>query len=393
MSQADADHYDLIVAGGGLAGCMIAWRLAMLEPEIKIAIVEAESHLGGNHTWSFHQHDVSPSQHDWLRPFVVHRWSTQQVRFPQYRRMLSSAYFSISSESLHRVMVAADRYKLKLSSKISRVERARVILENGETITAQAVLDARGPRNADGMVLGFQKFVGQVVSLEQPHSLNAPIIMDATVSQQDGYRFLYVLPFDDRRMLIEDTRYSDGNGLGVEDLRIAIRQYAEDQGWRIRAVEREEEGVLPILLAGDFDRFWPDDENLPARAGLAAGLFQPTTGYSLPQAVALADEIAAHWPLNGDELAQRTRNFTQAFWRKTRFFRLLNRMLFRAGQPENRYRVLQRFYRLSEPIITRFYAADLKLHQKARILIGKPPVPIREALAVLREKPFFRNNR
>ena len=392
MSRPDEYEYDLILAGGGLASCMIAWRLCMLEPEARIAIVEAEPYLGGNHTWSFHQHDLNPEQREWIAPFVVHQWSAQQVRFPKYQRMLSSGYSSISSESLHRVMVAADRFKLKLSSKITQVERNRIVLSNGESVVGKAALDARGPSATDGMVLGFQKFVGQLVLLEQPHELTAPIIMDASVSQQDGYRFLYVLPFDRNRLLIEDTRYSDGSALSVEDLRSAIQQYASTQGWKIQAIEREEEGVLPILLAGDFERFWPDDPGLPARAGLAAGLFHPTTGYSLPQAVALADEIASNWPLNGDALSALTRNFTQTFWRDTRFFRLLNRMLFRAGRPEHRYRVLQRFYALSEPIVTRFYAADLKLHQKARILIGKPPVPILEALPLISEKRFLAKN-
>ena len=33
--------------------------------------------------------------------------------------------------------------------------------------------------------------------------------MDATVPQDGGYRFVYVLPFADRPLLVEDTHYSD----------------------------------------------------------------------------------------------------------------------------------------------------------------------------------------
>jgi lycopene beta-cyclase len=60
-------------------------------------------------------------------------------------------------------------------------------------------------------------------------------------------------------------------------------------------------------------------------------------------------------------------------------------MLFRAAEPEARWRVLERFYGLSEGLVRRFYAGRSTLLDKARILTGKPPVPIRRALRELRE--------
>ena len=67
-------------------------------------------------------------------------------------------------------------------------------LVDGRRLTAPLVIDARGPRRSRRLVLGWQKFLGQEVRLAAPHGLARPIIMDATVSQLDGYRFLYVLP-------------------------------------------------------------------------------------------------------------------------------------------------------------------------------------------------------
>jgi lycopene beta-cyclase len=60
-------------------------------------------------------------------------------------------------------------------------------------------------------------------------------------------------------------------------------------------------------------------------------------------------------------------------------------MLFRASAPNKRYRVMERFYTLPQPLIERFYAAQASLADKARILIGKPPVPIGAALASIPE--------
>ena len=51
-------------------------------------------------------------------------------------------------------------------------------------------------------------------------------------------------------------------------------------------------------------------------------------------------------------------------------------MLFLAAEPAERYRVLQRFYRLDDALVGRFYAGRSTAWDKARTLIGRPPVPL-----------------
>jgi lycopene beta-cyclase len=65
---------------------------------------------------------------------------------------------------------------------------------------------------------------------------------------------------------------------------------------------------------------------------------------------------------------------------------MLDKMLFRAAEPDRRYQVLERFYALSEGLIRRFYAGQSTLWDKARLLIGKPPVPIGRAIRAILEK-------
>jgi len=383
----NAQH--LILAGGGLANCLIALRMAQRHPETRVTIIEAGPAVGGNHTWSFHRHDLNAEQRAFLAPLVQYQWPAQQVRFPRYRRNINAGYRSITSGALKRHMAQQPGTEIHTGESVTELAPDHVETSSGKTRHGSAVIDARGPKSAEGLILGFQKFVGHEVRTQQPHGIECPVIMDATVSQADGYRFMYLLPFDETTLLIEDTRYSDGAELTDETLASEIDEYAGAKGWRIVETLRTERGVLPILMAADFARFWPAGDPV-ARAGLRAGLFHPTTGYSLPQAMALADAISAHWPMDGRALAAFTRNFSEQFWANTGFFRLLNRMLFRAGRPEERYRVMQRFYTLSEPLITNFYAIKLKLHQKSRILVGKPPVPFFVALSLVRERPFMR---
>jgi lycopene beta-cyclase len=208
--------------------------------------------------------------------------------------------------------------------------------------------------------------------------------MDASVPQIDGYRFIYLLPLDERRILVEDTYYADAAALDAPALRARIDAYALSQGWRVEAVEAEEEGVLPIALGGDMERFWAGAAT--ARSGLRAGLFHPTTGYSLPDAACLADKIAAAPDLSAEALLQLTRDHALETWRARGFYRLLNRLLFRAADPALRWRVLERFYRLPQPVVERFYAGRTTARDAGRIMVGKPPVPIGRALAYLSER-------
>jgi lycopene beta-cyclase len=61
-------------------------------------------------------------------------------------------------------------------------------------------------------------------------------------------------------------------------------------------------------------------------------------------------------------------------------------MMFRAAEPSERYRILERFYRLPEPLISRFYEGSLTWRDRVRILTGRPPVPVGRALKCLFER-------
>ena len=95
--------------------------------------------------------------------------------------------------------------------------------------------------------------------------------------------------------------------------------------------------------------------------------------------------IATLDDLSGPAIARAMHSFAEARWKGGSFYRLLDRMLFRAATPGTRYQVLQRFYGLAPSLIQRFYAGNTTWLDKARILSGKPPVPIVRAMAVMRE--------
>ncbi len=374
---------DLLFVGGGLASCLAAYRLAQARPEVRLRVLERGDRIGGSHIWSFHEDDLSPSQAAWIQPMVTWQWPRYEVRFPGHRRVIESGYRSIDSLRLRDVVRAALGNRVRDGSAVAAVGADHVVLSGtGERLAAEAVVDGTGFHPTAALRLGYQKFVGQVIEFARPIGLAHPIVMDATVDQEDGFRFVYVLPFTERTALIEDTYYSETPDLPAEDLRRRIGAYAAQSGWEMRSVSREESGVLPITLAGDFERFWPRDDGI-ARIGMRAGLFHPTTGYSLPQAVRTADLIDGAIPRGPRALANLLRSHAAAHWRDGSFFRGLNRMLLQAGRPAERYRVLERFYRLPAPLIGRFYAGRITLADRVRLLVGAPPVQVGRAVAAL----------
>jgi lycopene beta-cyclase len=373
---------NLILVGGGLANSLIAWRLRQLRPDVDTVVLERGGTLGGNHVWSFHDADLTADQRRWIAPLVEQSWDGYDVRFPGRRRRLRGGYHALTSDRLHRVIGDALGESARTGVEVVAVEPRSARLADGSTLEADAIVDGRGDLEGGALRVAFQKFVGQWLELEAPHGLDRPLLMDATVEQRDGFRFVYSLPFGERRIHVEDTRYSDGPALDREELASEIDAYARHMGWKIRRVEREERGVLPIVLGGDIEAFWSTLPGVP-RSGVRAALFHPTTGYSLPEAVRLADDLAGLEDLSAESLHRFVLRRSLHRWRRDGYFRLLNRMLFQAAEPERRYRVLERFYGLSEGLISRFYAGRLTRRDRLRVLLGKPPVPVGRALRCL----------
>ena len=373
----------VIIVGGGLAGSLAALTLSRQQPDQPLLLLEAGASFGGNHTWSFFDSDIPPGGAEWVQALQPTHWPRYKVAFPGHERMIEQGYNSVPSprlDALVRERLPRDQWRC--DCQVVRIEPERVILAGGEELAACAVIDARGPDGPmPGLELGWQKFVGIEFAARVPDP-DCATIMDARVPQIDGYRFVYTLPLAPDRVLVEDTYYSDKPVLDVEQVSARVRATALAQG--IDGAElRQEAGVLPICIGGDPALFWPEHDPV-ARLGIKGGFFHSTTGYSFALALRLALELAQCQDLSAPALAAWSRRQFIAHWQQSAYYRLLNSMIFHAAAPHHRYRIFERFYRLSEPLVARFYSGDLTMLDKARILTGRPPVPIGAALRSLR---------
>ena len=381
--SADIDC-DIAIVGGGLAGGLTAYALSVKRPALSVRLIDPSATFGGNHVWSFFTSDIDPA--DWwiVEPFIDHQWDRYETRFPAHTRQFDSPYNSIRSQHYDGHLRGCLPDTVPVQGEAVEVSQTSVYLADQRKVAAKGVFDGRGVADLDHLDFGWQKFVGQEYRTATPHGLTHPIVMDATVEQIDGYRFVYALPFADDRIFIEDTYYSDEPEIDRDAMVARIKDYAAAQGWDLAELIHQEMGALPVTMGGDFDAYWHSGGEA-AKIGVRAALFHGTTGFSLPDAVRTASMIAKLDDLSGPAIAAAMHQFAGKRWRDGSFYRLLDRMLFRAATPGTRYQVLQRFYGLRPSLIQRFYAGNTTFLDKARILSGKPPVPIARAMAVMRE--------
>ncbi len=359
---------DYIIVGGGLQGGLLALVLRHIQPDARVTVLERAAKPAGNHTWSFHAGDLPADAEAFVRPLLAAEWQGYQVAFPNYARRVPTRYAAIRSERFAEVLEKSG-CELRVGTEVVSLSKNHVRLADGTELAARCVIDARGPEAADPPHrAGYQKFVGLEIETERPWPDALPTVMDATVSQDDGYRFVYTLPFTPHRVLVEDTYFADGPALDTAAVRERVGHYIESRNVGRWVVVREEAGVLPMPWAGG--RIAVDPAG-PLVAGYAGGWLHPATGYSFPVAVRLALAVARTSPEGAHAAAAALAGRLAP---RQRFARFLNRLLFTAVVPEQRWQVFRRLYRsLPDALMSRFYALEFGPFDAVRMVAGWPP--------------------
>lgn len=422
----DECQYDCILVGGGLQSGLLALALRHHHPDARVLLIEGGGQLGGNHTWSFHPGDVPPSCRNWVQPLIQHQWSGYEVGIGRLRRHVDLKYASISSEhfadvigEIFRCESATDRHRLErvtamasaggdalsvepgsgvqgesgssdavdsdwqllVDTHVEQVSEGAVLTAGGQTYRGNLVVDCRGPSQAQAFGgCGFQKFHGFEIELSEDWPHASPVVMESVADQGDGFRFLYTLPFSRRRVLVEDTRFSDTPDCDRQACLQLVTKHVHDLGIRQFDIVREESGVLPMPFTSEL----PPEAHSPLIGGYAGGWFHAATGYSFPLAVAFAQAVA-EGPLSS--AAGRVAELSAEHRLRSLYSRFLNRLLFRLVTPTRRHQVFRRFYRvLSDTSIERFFSHRFTASDAFRIVVGIPPT-----LIGLRPLRFFRS--
>lgn len=200
---------------------------------------------------------------------------------------------------------------LSLDGVRIEVQRANVLtahradLANGQTVTAGAVIDARGlppagkrpAASAHGIFVDAErvaKYVppGQALLLDWRDENGA--------GPDDRPSFLYSVPIGDGTVIFEETALAMPGGLTQQELRRRVTNRLNSHGITLTGDEPSEACHYPLDQPPPH-RFMRGDAAVPF--GSRGGMMHPCTGYSVANSLALADTVAAALQSSKDPIA------------------------------------------------------------------------------------------
>jgi lycopene beta-cyclase len=361
----------LLIAGGGLAGSLAAIAMAKARPEVPILLVEEGESFGRDRIFPFYDDELDPEDGWVLDSIAPQHWQGYYVAFPSHSRKFKGGINIVRSAALDaavRETLRPDQYRL--GTKVVAVRDNELVLLGGEKIKADAAIDARGAANLSMLETGWRKYFGREYRFADPHGVDRPVMMDATVEQADGYRFVQCLPFSETVMLVEEVYYSDSPEMDAAAMGARLEAYVGKRRWVGGVVEREESGCGPVPTGGDFGAFWRVGGARVAKIGLRGGFFHPTTGHTIGDAARTAALLTRQKEMSGEALHDLFEEEATSQWRKRDLYRGFNATLLGAKGAERR-RIFESFYELDPALISRFNAGRTGMLDKMKL--GKLP--------------------
>ncbi|HKR24297.1 MAG TPA: lycopene cyclase family protein, partial [Allosphingosinicella sp.] len=261
----------IVIAGGGLAACLAALAMARLRPEVPLLIVEEADRFGGDGHHHFPIEEVGEGGAMLIEPMALRRWPGFHVVFPGLARNLRADWAGFAAADLNRLMLETlDSKQYRLGAKVVPVRQDALVLDGGEEIRAEGAIDARGAPSLSTLDLLYRAEFARIVRLKAPHRLDRPVLVDATVDQAGGFRFMQCLPLADDRLLVADVCVSE-RGQPDDQAPARIDHYLDSRGWVKKRADSASARIRPLPVGGDFAAFWRLGGARVAKLGLRGG--------------------------------------------------------------------------------------------------------------------------
>ncbi|MFE7742740.1 lycopene cyclase family protein [Nocardia sp. NPDC057455] len=273
---------DLIVCGLGPAGRALAHRAAARGRTVTVVDPAPERKWTATYAaWA----DELPN---WLTPEVVAATVPRPMAWGTRAHRVDRPYVVLDTGRLQTSLAIGDSHVV--ADRAVDIAPERVTLASGATITGGRVIDARGL--ARSAARAEQTAYGVIVDAERCAGLD-PLFMDWRPDNGAAPgappSFLYAVPLDDERMLLEETCLAGRPASTGAQLRSRLRYRLDARGIRLTGDEAVEHVRFPVQGGGPG----------PRRFGAAGGFLHPATGYSVGATLAAADAMAAGqdvWP-------------------------------------------------------------------------------------------------
>lgn len=286
------DRYEHVILGAGCAGLSLCWYLLERGVEEPILLLDSKEGFADDRTWCFWDVEDTPFSH-----LAVHRWRSWSVSDREHDVVQTSSRYpyllipgaSFYQHALQRIL-SHENVTLRLGESVEGYEEfadeTRVKTAERD-YAARYVFDGRGlppgspefEKARKEAVCVPQKFLGwRLRTRKDAFDPGVCTLMDFSVDQARGLRFVYTLPVSVREALVENVYLSEVS-VGLEEHRKENQIYLRQRCGLAEAdytVDGEEMGYIPMT-----------DYRFPRRLGertfsigMLGGETRPSTGYT-----------------------------------------------------------------------------------------------------------------
>ncbi|MFC8931287.1 lycopene cyclase family protein [Rhodococcus sp. NPDC057135] len=282
---------DVVIVGGGPAGRALATRC--IARQLTVVVVDPHPHRVWTPTYSAWA-DELPS---WLPDEVIASRIQRPSVWTDGQKTLDRAYCVLNTPLLQSFLSDASMQFRALSART--LSPTTVVCVDGSQLTGSIVIDARGTDLT--VTTAQQTAFGVIVD----RALAYPILGDGEAwfmdwrrdngtSDADAPSFLYAVPLDHERVLLEETCLVGRPALGLRELEARLRTRLHNRGCEVPV----DAPVERVRFAVEGPRGSAPDGIL--RFGGRGGLMHPGTGYSVASSLAEADAVAKAIADGGD---------------------------------------------------------------------------------------------
>lgn len=380
------DLFEYVILGAGCAGLSLCYHLLEQGVTAPILILDHKTRFEDDRTWCFWDVEPTPFSH-----LAIKQWNSWSIR-AQGRHVVQTneryPYLCLTARDFYRHALetiaahpnvtlrlgeAAAGYKELAEETVVATERraykARYVLD-GRGLTPGSTLFEEARRDSTWVP---QRFVGLRLRTARPvFDPEVCTLMDFSVEQGRGLRFVYVLPFGACEALVENVYLSDVD-LPLVEHRAEISAYLESV-YGLQAdeyvIDGEERGYIPMT-----------DYEFPRRLGertysigMLGGGSRPSTGYTFVRIQRYCRALAAAL-VHGEEPPDRT---------DSRRFDVLDAVFLRfmLRHPERCPEMYARMFAGVPPeSLVRFLTEKSTLADELRLIQALPKTPFLEISA------------
>jgi lycopene beta-cyclase len=384
-------RYDYIIAGAGCAGLSLAYYLSQSSLKNKsVLLIDKQLKVVNDRTWCFWEKGLND-----LETIVCCKWPQVYFHGTNFSAALNLAPYQ------YKMIRSIDFYQF-VQQAIARQPNIEFLLGNISQVTSHATgasVEVEGVSyQADylfnslynvekqdkkpGHHYLLQHFKGWEIETPEPYfDTSIATLMDFRIAQHEHTRFVYVLPLDAHRALVEFTVFSDNllsKASYDQELTDYIRNFIKLDTYTIR---HQEFGVIPM----NDHPFQTYEGKHIINIGTAGGQTKASTGYTFLRIQQQIKSIVKTLLATGKPYMD-----TSASNR----FKLYDSMLLNI-MAKNRYSGKDIFTKLFQKnaagTILKFLDEDTHFSEELKIMSTTPYKPFILALGdiLLHKKPLF----